>query len=183
MISFQQKTIAIENALSGALYSLQAIDSIQPSESHVENVTEICNEPEIYRWLYREMFDGKPYPSDSAAEWISWGAEGWQNGTHFVFVILDGTGGIVASCDIKDADPDRAEIGYWASVSHRGVMTNAVVAMLELAEEAGFRGFSAEVLPENLRSQAVLRRTGFELSDEAAQKTGLIVYHRRKRGV
>lgn len=183
MVSFPRKTQTIKNALTGELYSLHPIDSIQPTESHIEKVTSICNEPEIYQWLYSEMFDGQPYPSESAVEWISWGAEGWQNGTHFVFVVLDSTGVIVAACDIKDTDPERAEIGYWASVGHRGIMTNAVKAMLDLAEQAGFRGFFAEVLPKNLRSQAVLNRSGFALTEDNAQKAGLTVYRRNKRSV
>ena len=179
MISFLQKTKAIKNILTQEVYSLQSIDSIQPAEDRVKQVSSICNEPEVYRWLYRDMFGGDPYPSSAAVEWISWGAEGWQNGTHFVFIVLDGAGEIVAACDIKNTDLDRAEIGYWASVHHRGIMTNAVAAMIEMGEESGFRGFSAEVLPENIRSQAVLVRTGFELSEDAAQKSGLLVYRRR----
>ncbi len=174
MISFPQTAKAIKNALTGEVYSLQAMDSLQATPAHVGRVTEICNEPEIYQWLYREMFDGEPYPPDSAVEWISWGIEGWENSTHFVFVILDGDGAIVAACDIKSSDLDRAEIGYWASSHHRGIMTNAVKAVLDMAGQAGFRSFCAEALPENTRSQAVLKRTGFMLcEDERKQSSHL----------
>jgi len=176
MISFQQKAQTVENAITGESYSLQAIDSIQPTEAHIQRVTAICNEPEIYQWLYREMFDGKPYPSDSAISWISWGAKGWKDGAYFVFVVLDCTGAITAACDIKGSDMNHAEIGYWASAQHRGIMTNAVTAMLVLAEQAGFRSFFAEVFSENKRSQAVLNRVGFQLSEDKAQKTGQVVF-------
>ena len=166
----------IENALTGEHYQLQAIDSIEPSKVHIGRITEICNEPEMYRWLYRDMFEGQPYPPDSAHDWIAWGTEGWEKGTHFVFVVVDRDGEIAAACDIKDADPDHAEIGYWVAKDHRGIMTNAVLAMLDLAGRAGFRRFFAEVHPENERSQAVLQRTGFLLSEDEAQTPGHLVY-------
>lgn len=179
MISFHRKAQTIENALTGELYSLQAIDSIQPAKAHIDKITSICNEPEVYRWLYSEMFDGDSYPPESAVEWVSWGTDGWNKDAHFVFVVLDSAGTIAAACDIKSSNPDGSEIGYWASVKHRGVMTNAVAAMLELAEAAGFREFFAEVLSKNVRSQAVLNRLGFLLSEDKAGKPDKIVYRRR----
>jgi len=178
MISFKQKSQTIENAITGDTYLLQAIDALQPTEDHIEKVTSICNEPELYRWLYREMFDGQPYPSDSAVDWISWGMEGWRDGSHFIFVVLDSSGEVAAACDIKSSDPSHAEIGYWMGKEHKGIMTNAVLAMLDLAEQAGFEGFYAEVHPENERSQAVLQRTGFMLSKDKPQKSGHLVYNR-----
>lgn len=179
MASFSRKSQSVENELTGELYSLQAIDSVQPERGRIEEITSICNEPEIYRWLYRDMFDGSPYPPESAYEWIEWGAEGWETGTHFVFVVLDRKGGIAAACDIKSPNLDIAEIGYWASVKHRGIMTNAVAAMLEMAEEAGFQELCAKVLSNNVRSQAVLHRLGFQLSEDQAGNRDKLIYRRR----
>ncbi len=176
MISFPQKSQMIENAISGKSYSLQAIDSIQASDVHVGKVASICNEPEVYEWLYSEMFEGKPYPPKSAVGWMAWGTEGWENGTHFVFVVLDSSGEIAAACDIKSSDPGHAEIGYWVGKDHRGIMTNAVTAMLGLAEQAGLEGFYAEVHLENVRSQAVLNRAGFKMSADKANKSNHLVY-------
>jgi len=48
-----------------------------------------------------------------------------------------------------------------------------------LAEAAGFREFFAEVLSKNVRSQAVLNRLGFLLSEDKAGKPDKIVYRRR----
>lgn len=94
-------------------------------------------------------------------EWLSWASQGWRANTHFCFAVTDDSGAIAAACDIKSRDPDGAEIGYWASARHRGVMTNAVSAMCEAARQAGFRSLMARVRHENSRSQAVLARAGF----------------------
>lgn len=180
MISFQQKTKTIKNAVTGDAYTLQAMDMLKPTENHIERVTQCCNEADVYRWLFREMCDGKPYPRESAADWFESGKGGWQNGTRFGFCVLDSEGQIAAGCDIKSSDPDHAEIGYWSSIQHRGIMTNAVTAMLELAEDVGFRKFYAEVYFGNVRSEAVLKRAGFSLVGQD-EKEGLLSYRREPK--
>jgi len=70
---------------------------------------------------------------------------------------------VVAACDIK-SNALNAEIGYWSSQAHRGVMTNALVAMCDMAAGAGFVALFARTKTGNVRSEAVLKRAGFQRS-------------------
>lgn len=166
MINFQRKQRLIRNALSGKEYSLVALDLIEPSAEIIGQVTSICNEQLVYDWLFREMLSDQPYPPSMAKEWLAWGRDGWKQNTHFVFAVVDQNGGIAAACDIKSADASWAEVGYWSSNDHRGVMSNAVVELIDLAREAGFEHLFAETRKGNTRSQGVLRRAGFELAQQ-----------------
>ncbi len=173
---FARKSKAIQNALTQEPYLLQSVDLLDPTSEHIDRIAAICNEPQVYSWLFQGLFSGLPYPRTSAQEWLSWGTEGWLHGTHFVFAVLDSSGYVAAACDIKDTNVDGAEIGYWASNNHRGIMTNAIRAMLDLASEAGFRGFFASVHEENSPSQGVLLRVGFVPSGNHPQKPDHRIY-------
>jgi RimJ/RimL family protein N-acetyltransferase len=172
MISFPQKQVSVRNALTGEEYLLVALDSIDPSEEAIERVTSICNEPLVYDWLFRKMLSGEPYPPSKAKEWFEWAAMGWAQNAFFVFGVLDPDGRLAAACDIKTADAAGAEVGYWASCGHRGIMTNALKGLIDLAKGAGFESLFAEVREDNVRSQAVLRRAGFCLSDQKPARAG-----------
>ena len=97
------------------------------------------------------------------------GGAGWQSNQHFLFIVVDSRGHAAGACDIKTSDLYAAEIGYWASKEHRGIMTNAVRAMLEAGFTAGFQRFYAHVRPGNTASSAVLQRLGFVSSSEFAE--------------
>jgi RimJ/RimL family protein N-acetyltransferase len=129
----------------------------------VARIVSICSEPNVYEWLFREPLGGCPYEETKAREWLQWSNDGWSSGTHFVFAVIDDQKCVVAACDIKSNNP-IAEIGYWASQWHRGVITNAVISMCTLAADAGFRELFARTKKENYRSQAVLQRAGFKKS-------------------
>lgn len=153
--------VPIVNHLTGRAYNLVRASDMNGDPSNQQRIAAICNEPEVYEWLFRDLFEGRPYEEAKAREWLRWSREGWSSGTHFVFAVIDDEQRIAAACDIKSAEP-VAEIGYWASQKHRGVMTNAVKAMCALAREAGFRRLFARTKEKNVRSQAVLVRAGFE---------------------
>ncbi|TLD70424.1 GNAT family N-acetyltransferase [Phragmitibacter flavus] len=173
---FKRQSKPIQNALTGAPYFLQSLDSVDATDDQLERITSICNEPAVYRWLFESRYSGQPYPGSSAAEWLSWGADGWINQTHFAFAVLNAEGRVAAACDIKDTNRDSAEIGYWSGAAHRGIMTNAVQAMLELGLEAGFRGFFAEVHQENLQSRGVLTRAGLQLTERSPRRPFYLIY-------
>jgi RimJ/RimL family protein N-acetyltransferase len=166
MIDFQKKHRAIRNALTGSDYSLVALDLIEPTDEVLTQVTSICNETSVYDWLFREMLSDQPYPPSMAEKWLTWGKDGWKQNAYFVFGIVDQKGCIAAACDIKSADASWAEVGYWSSKDHRGVMTNAIIGLIDLAREAGFEQLFAETRKENTPSQGVLLRAGFALSEQ-----------------
>ena len=155
--------LPVTNHLTGRRYFVLRCDHVEPAPDRLAEIVAICNEPEVYTWLFRELVGGLAYPPEKAMEWLAWASDGWRANSHFCFAVTDDSGAIVAACDIKSSDPDGAEIGYWASSLHRGVMTNAVHAMCQAARQAGFRSLMARVRHENSRSQAVLARVGFRL--------------------
>lgn len=152
--------LPLRNHLTGRPYVLVRADAVEITAATLAQVVAICREPKVYDWLFRELFAGRPYAEANAREWLEWSRAGWVSGSHFVFVALDEAGAIAAAVDIKSPDP-IAEIGYWASGQHRGIMTNAVKAMTSLAAAAGFHGLFARTKPGNQASQAVLERAGF----------------------
>jgi len=162
--------VSIRNSVTGANYILVRGDTIRPSFAHLAEIVGICNEPNVYGWLFEDKLQGKPYTRVKAVEWLTRSADGWRQGSHFIFVVTTAAGKVAAACEIMSNDANGAEIGYWSSEHHRGVMTNAVSEMCDLAQRAGFRALSARVRRGNARSTGVLRRVGFE--PDAARSTG-----------
>lgn len=159
--------VPIANAIDGSRYELVRASDVDRGPENLARIVGICNEPDIYDWLFRGLLEGNPYPEDKAREFLEWSGAGWAAGTHFVFVVLDGEQRVAAACDIKSSDP-VAEVGYWASRGHRGVMANSVRALCALAAGAGFEGLFARTKPGNTRSQGVLLRAGFaRVKDDA----------------
>lgn len=166
MIVFPEEIcVGIVNHVTGRRYDLIPAADLSPDLPTLARIVAVCNESEVYRWLFREPLAGRPYSEKWARDWIEWSKAGWHAKTHFVFVVLDEMKSVAAACDIK-SNALNAEIGYWASQEHRGVMTNAVVAVCNLAAAAGFVGVFARTKKSNIRSQAVLARAGFEKSHD-----------------
>jgi RimJ/RimL family protein N-acetyltransferase len=156
-----QDRCPIVSFLTGETYFLARADRVEATPERLAEVTAICNQPEVYRWIFSEMLAGQPYPASKAVEFANWSRTGWREGTHFVFLVLNGAGQVAAACDIKQNEADGAEVGYWASAGHRGVMTAAVLQLCALAREAGFRSLYARVRKPNARSARVLKRAAY----------------------
>ncbi|WP_050028678.1 GNAT family N-acetyltransferase [Verrucomicrobium sp. BvORR034] len=154
--------LPFQNALTGATYFLVSGDQIEPTPDQLLAIARCANEPLVYDLLFRERFEGEPYQETDAAGWITWTHAGWKDNTHFSFMVQDNAGGVVAACDIKSNDLEGAEMGYWSSTHHRGVMTNAVKLMCQEAAKAGFRALTARTKRGNDKSRAVLQRVGFQ---------------------
>lgn len=168
------RKIEITNALSEKTYKVVPLHEIEPSAKHLENIQSICNEPLVYKWCFQELCNSEPYPQELASDWLSWAKSGWNEDTHYVYVVLEENGTITAACDIKSSNRERAEIGYWCSSNHRGIMTNAALAIIDLAREAGFRCLFADIHPDNHRSLAVIKRCGFSKADRKPTTEGHI---------
>jgi RimJ/RimL family protein N-acetyltransferase len=138
------------------------------SGSDVDRIASICAEPEVYKMLFEEMLGGRPYQREDAAIFAQFAGAGWERNEMFVFLVRDVTDRIVAAVDIKSANLNSSEIGYWASAHHPGYMTNAVLALSSLARGVGYKSLYARTKLSNFRSQLVLRRAGF---DDAGQLT------------
>jgi RimJ/RimL family protein N-acetyltransferase len=154
--------VPVANHLTGRKYRLISAAALVANAETFARIAAVCNEPEIYDWLFRDLgaWGGRPYSEQDARQFLEWARAGWATGAYFVFLVIDESRFVAAACDIKTNDP-VAEIGYWAGRQSRGVMTNAVKAVAALAAAAGFQGLYARTKPGNVRSQAVLARAGF----------------------
>ena len=157
--------VSIRRYGSGEVFSLVRGDSVPSDKRTCDRLVSVCNEPLIYSSLFRDLFAGRPYSVDDANGWLTWVRDGWLYSSHFAFVVLDDRECIVAACDIKCAQPENAEIGYWCSATASGVMSNAARAMIDLAARAGFQSFIAYTRPGNVRSEHVLDRLGFSRAE------------------
>ena len=146
-------------------YRMQSIDPVSRfSEDDAVTMVRICNEPLVWRFLFRDRLGGRRYTEHDALDFLEWARKGWESGEHMVFLLRDPLGHIGACVDIGRRDESgEALIGYWAGAHHRGVMTNAVERLASMAEAAGYLKLVALVERENVRSIAVVRRAGFSL--------------------
>ena len=154
-------SVPVRHARTGATYHLIRMDALDATPERLDEVVAACNETQIHRWLFAQRLGHEPYSAEMAADFLRWAREGWAAGTHFVFGLLGPGGELAAVLDIKSAEPDGAEVGYWLRAAHSGVMTNALAALVEQARAAGYRSLFAQVRQGNARSAAVLTRTGF----------------------
>ncbi|HVZ40576.1 MAG TPA: GNAT family N-acetyltransferase [Candidatus Kapabacteria bacterium] len=156
------------NHRTGGIYRIVPVDEeFVGGPEAIAAIVECCNQPLIYDLLFAERCAGVPYSESDAAGFLDWCRAGWREGTHFPFVLCDAGGTVAGAMDIKSAERPSAEIGYWLSADHSGVMTNAVRALAMMARHAGYRGLHALVRPENDRSHRVLQRAGFHPAGRA----------------
>jgi len=172
MIQFPEKIqIPIINHLSKEKYFLIPAKTLEITPERIAEIVAICQQPDIYNNLFKKEFSNAPYSSEHARYWLERAHQGWSEGTHYVFCIVTKDNRLAASCELEGNRVDGVEIGYWASIEHRGIMSNAVLAILKLAKEAGFRSFMASALHHNLQSKSVLARCGFVEEPEKRDDT------------
>ncbi len=140
------------------------------SDEDINRIADICSQEEIYNFLFKELFNGKPYTVESAKFFVSWLQKGWETGTHFVFIIRNNTNEIVGAMDIKSPSLESGEIGYWADKNSSGFVTNALKELMVTAEKAGYKRLVADILIGNDKSGGVLERVGFVKKGEKELK-------------
>lgn len=142
-----------------ALHSLD--ESICFTHEDEAVIAAICNGTLIYNRLFRKRLNDQPYTITDAQNFLRWAQEGWKSRSWFVFLLRDSKHRIIGAVDIKSAQTDEAEIGYWASATSPGIMANAVIQLCEVAKEAGYRRLIALIAPDNERSIYVAQRAEF----------------------
>jgi RimJ/RimL family protein N-acetyltransferase len=139
-------------------------------------ITSICNETDIYHFLFEDKLEGKPYTLEKAIEFVDWAKEGWLTDGWYVFILFDSSGVPSGAIDIKSNNKECAEVGYWLSHTKSGVMTNAMLQLIAFAKDHGYKKLFGMVRTDNPKSARVLERTGYEyIRDE---KRGIRNYHR-----
>ena len=105
---------------------------------------------------------------DGQAEVIAEAWERYEHGTQIPRVILDESSAVVGRINLNNIVRgafQSASVGYWLAeeAGGRGLATAAVAEMILVGfDEEGLQRLEAGTVPENIRSQAVLQRNGFE---------------------
>ena len=149
---------------------LQALDdSVTWTPQDEIAMVAICNEPLIYQRLFCKRLGGQPYSLTEAQSFLRSAQQGWRDRSWFVFLLRDAHQQVVGAIDIKSAHTGGAEIGYWASATSPGVMTNAVHQLCDVARAAGYRRLFALIAPDNVQSLGVVKRAGFVQAEDVTR--------------
>jgi RimJ/RimL family protein N-acetyltransferase len=151
---------------------------VDGTDEQIGNLVSVCNQPLIYDVLFRKALGDAPYDAEHARGFLTWARAGWESNSHFVFLLVDPSGLVAGALDIKSADRNGAEIGYWCSSEHRGLMVNSVRELLEFARRHGFACLWARVDPLNAGSKRVLELNGFHVVGECPDHPNRIRYER-----
>ena len=157
--------IEIKRHNTNEVYFLESLQT-ELSVEDLAVITQICNEETIYNRLFKKKLKNNPYTTNNAKQFGDWAKTGWETNKYFVFLIRDSNRQIVGVIDIKSANIESAQIGYWISQNHPGVMTNTLVSLCRMAEKAGFIALEAQTKNDNIKSQGVLKRAGFYFQGE-----------------
>ena len=160
----------IQNYINKSTYHLVPVSEIVESDEVYNAIANICNEPVIYNFLFKNSLNGVRYSLENSKNFIGWAQSGWKEKSHFVFLLLSEIKEIVGSIDIKSNSTTNPEIGYWCSQSHSGLMTNTVLELAKLAVKNGILNFKALVTKNNIRSENVLIRSGFTKDVDESNK-------------
>ncbi len=153
---------AIQRYASNEVCFLQSLDdSLKMSRGDLLAIVKICNEPLVYKYIFRDALDSRPYTIEDARVFVEWAHRGWGEHRHFVFLIKNPGGKIVGCVGISTDILTSSPIGYWMTGSVSGVMTNVLSCLVDIARDAGYRKLSALVEPDNVRSSKLLERVKF----------------------
>jgi len=156
------KKSIIKNFLNNEEYHLVPSTFINPDKDIILSIEKVCNEPLIYKQLFKSRCKDQPYSTKNAEDFLRWAKEGFLKKSHYVFFILDSMSLPIGAIDIKSNDKDNAEIGYWLSTFHSGLMTNAVKELCHQAKALGFKSLYGLCEEGNYKSKSVLKRVDFK---------------------
>ncbi len=164
--NFPENSIEIRSLKTGKDYIFVCAGQVYLNDDSVTQITNVCNESEVYNNVFSTIFKDKRYSADNARTFIKLISEGSKCKNRFDWLILY-EGAIVGTVGIKSLD---GEIGYWQSNKHPGVMASAVQKLCTLAKDAGFTSLWAHVKKSNIASIRVLENAGFKLDLDLTKK-------------
>jgi len=155
--------IPVENHITKEICHIVSVDQFyKESETDIDQITEMFNEPIIYNLFYAHKIPNHaPVTANSAQSLIKDDIKGWAEKTSSGFFIRNNEGKIVGHISLEAKDAISAVIHYMFSENFRGVATNTVLKICELAKKAGFQKLIADTVESNEKSQKVLANAGF----------------------
>ena len=121
-----------------------------------------CQDPEIVRWL---PVIPSPYGEQDARDYLEQCRLNWERGESFNFAIVDEPGQLLGSIAMRVLRFHAGHVGYWVvpDARRRGVASTALRLICRWAiEEVGMKRLELITDPENVASQGVAERAGFQ---------------------
>lgn len=147
---------------SGERYRLEAMDEHFFREpKRVLDIYRNCAFGPAFDNIFYALFHLGYHPRN-AEDFLELCRKQWASKTAFPYVLLSPKNEFAGVIDLKSAEPQLTEVGYWADPEHRGVMSNALDTLMELAREAGYLRLCLYISDDNPASLGVARRCDFE---------------------
>lgn len=166
--------VPVRNFLNGEEYRMLGGEAIVFTTEDLNDIVRVCSQENCYNAVFRRRLQGRPYTLANAISFANWVKEGWENHTHFAFIVRNQEGKFAGTLDIKSSNLERAEIGYWSDELQSGFMTNAVLQLIQASKNAGYKSLYARVKEENVRSAQVLLRADFVETSKKMRPDGII---------
>lgn len=175
---FYPSPVEVENFKTKEIFILKPLISSGLDVSQlIQDIYHCCTEELIYKTLFAKS-DPDGYPLSKAKSFIEYSETGWQDQTHFIFGIFHpDSQELVGAIDIKSPDKEKAEVGYWLSHKHSGLMTNALLTITHIAKEAGYKSLEIYTEVSNQKSEAVVKRAGFQYQETKEEDGDTNRYH------
>ncbi len=138
--------------------------------SDVGSLCEHVNDREVTRWTLNIPY---PYSTTAGVRFVRHTRYSIRKGKGYALgIVLKDTNKVIGVVDLfgVDVKNKKAELGYWLGRRYwgRGIMTEAVVLMLEFGFEfLDLHRIYARVFEENVASKRVLEKTGFKLEGKS----------------
>ncbi|MCW2751088.1 MAG: GCN5-related N-acetyltransferase [Aeromicrobium sp.] len=138
-------------------------------------LTELLNTNRDFLAPFDPVREGSYFTVEGQAEVIALALENHEAGRLAPYVVLNDDGAVIGRITLNDivrGALQSAAIGYWVDVAHngRGLASAAVSEMIAVAfDELKLHRLEAGTLLDNVRSQRVLERNGFERYGVAAK--------------
>jgi [ribosomal protein S5]-alanine N-acetyltransferase len=145
------------------------IELVKYSEKHRDSLVQLLNNKSVSDWLLLVPY---PYTLLDAYWWLNKCKETEGNGKDYSYAIeYDGihVGGI----GLRKKFEHAAEIGYWLGEIYwgKGYMKHALNDILLFAvNELNLVRISAEIFEDNVRSEKLLKKCGFEYEGTLKKK-------------
>lgn len=137
------------------------IELVNYSNKHIDSLINLLNNKNVSDWLVMVPY---PYTKKDARWWINHCKDAKNNKRDFLFAIEneeEHVGGI----SLHKKFEHSAELGYWLGEPYWGksYMFEAINKIIEIAfEELKLIRVFAYIFEENIKSENVLLKTGFE---------------------
>ena len=175
---FNPPPTTIQNFKTKQIYKLAPLVSDGKTRNQlIKDVYNCCSEDLIYKTLFQDRHP-EGYSLQHAESFINYSEEGWIKQTHFIFGIFHPeTNQLVGAIDIKSANKEKAEVGYWLSKNFSGLMTNALIAITKIAQKAGYQSLEIYTEVSNQKSERVVQRAGFQFQVIKSEEGEVRKYH------